>query len=117
VAGLDPEEAVAKLLAQNHALTSHIGRLRNVSEDNKALRDDNETLASKCKLLETELKRQAEILQITKSHDRWDMLCTMCAIAINVCHCHPCVTCDTCCLGAGNNTLQRFPGSIAVHSA
>jgi seryl-tRNA synthetase len=70
VAGLEPEEAIAKLLAQNNALTSHIGRLRNVTEDNKTLRDDNESLASRCKQLEAELKKQREILQFTKAHDR-----------------------------------------------
>ena len=66
VTSLDPEEAIAKLRAQNNALIAHIGRLKNVSEDNKQLRSDNETMSARNRQLAAQLKQQAEALGIAK---------------------------------------------------
>ena len=71
VSALEPEEAVAKLVAQNKALTQHAGRMRNLQDDNRLLRSDNDKLAARCKELETEMARQQEVLDIAKTHHRW----------------------------------------------
>jgi hypothetical protein len=75
VAGLDPEEAIAKLVAQNSALTAHAGRLKNIGEDNRQLRADNEALVGRTTKLEADLAKQVEVLHIAKSHHRCELPC------------------------------------------
>jgi hypothetical protein len=70
VAGLDPEDAVSKLVAQNQALAAHASRLKNIGDDNWQLRADNDALLSRTRQLELELARQKEVLGIAKTHHR-----------------------------------------------
>lgn len=75
MAGLDPEEAIAKLVAQNSALTAHAGRLKNISEDNRQLRTENEALVGRTTKLEADLIQQVEVLDIAKAHHQCAFPC------------------------------------------
>lgn len=70
VSALEPEEAIAKLVAQNNALTQHAGRMRNLQDDNRQLRADSDKLTARCRELEADLSRQREVLDIAKAHHR-----------------------------------------------
>ena len=87
VTALDPEEAVQKLVAQNSALTAHASRLRNIGDDNRQLRADNEALLGRTKQLEVELGRQKEVLSIAKAHHRCAHSCAHTRVTQICCAC------------------------------
>lgn len=68
VTGLDPEEAISKLVAQNNALIAHASRLKNIGDDNRQLRQDNEALLARTQKLEADLAKQVEVVALAKTH-------------------------------------------------